>query len=143
MADSIPFKKDARFRSVVSLASVPDYQDREHILSALRDLLLPFGSMQEIVKPGQKVLLKVNLLAPARPEQAVTTHPELLRAVIRLVKEAGGIPLIGDGPGVGDTLTNMKSCGMSQVAEQEGAEILNFQKQRFRRSQQPGGKRVY
>ncbi len=127
MPDHIPFAKDARFRSVVSLAAVPDYQDPEQIVSALRALLLPFGGMQEFVKPGQKVLLKVNLLAPARPEQAVTTHPELLRGVIRLVKEAGGIPLIGDGPGVGDTLTNMKSCGMSQVAEQEGAEILNFQ----------------
>lgn len=127
MAENSTFVKDARFRSVVALASVPDYEDRERILSALRELLKPFGGMQGIVKPGQKVLLKVNLLAPARPEQAVTTHPELLRGVIRLVKEAGGIPLIGDGPGVGDTLTNMKSCGMSQVAEQEGAGILNFQ----------------
>ncbi len=127
MAEAVSFLLDSRYRSVVSLAAVPDYQDRERILSALRDLLLPFGGMQGIVKPGQKVLLKVNLLAPARPEQAVTTHPELLRAVIRLVKEAGGIPLIGDGPGVGDTFTNMKFCGMSQVAEQENAEILNFQ----------------
>ena len=127
MADNILLAKEARFRSVVAVAAVPDYQDRERILSALRELLQPFGGMQGIVKPGQKVLLKVNLLAPARPEQAVTTHPELLRGVIRLVKEAGGLPLIGDGPGVGDTLTNMKACGMSQVAEEEGAAILNFQ----------------
>ena len=127
MAENILLAKEARFRSVVAVAAVPDYQDRERILSALRELLQPFGGMQGIVKPGQKVLLKVNLLAPARPEQAVTTHPELLRGVIRLVKEAGGLPLIGDGPGVGDTLTNMKACGMSQVAEEEGAAILNFQ----------------
>jgi len=115
------------FRSTVSLAAVPDYQDQDRILAALRELLNPFGGMQALVQPGQKVLLKVNLLAPARPEQAVTTHPELLRSVIRLVKEAGGIPMIGDGPGVGDTLTNMKACGMQQIAREENAEILNFQ----------------
>ena len=112
--------------STVSLARLESYDDFEALLAALRELLRPLGGMSAFVRPGQRVLLKVNLLAPARPEQAVTTHPELLRGVIRLVKEAGGIACVGDGPGVGDTLTNLKACGMAKVIEEEGAEALLF-----------------
>ncbi len=39
--------------------------------------------MAAFVSPGQRVLLKVNLLSRALPERAVTTHPEFVRAVIR------------------------------------------------------------
>ncbi|MEI6132450.1 MAG: DUF362 domain-containing protein [Bacillota bacterium] len=89
--------------------------------------LLPLGGIEEFVKPGAKVVIKPNLLMSAKPESGTTTHPEAVRAVIRLVKEAGGIPLIVESPG-GPT-TGMfvkgvfKNCGISKVAEEEGAEI--------------------
>ena len=35
---------------------------------------------------NQEVLLKANLLAPRPPEDAVTTHPEVLRGVIRSLR---------------------------------------------------------
>lgn len=62
----------------------------------LKKLLLPLGGMACFVKKGDKVLLKVNLLSPREPEKAVTTHPEIVRAVARAVKKAGGLPYIGD-----------------------------------------------
>ena len=48
--------------------------------------LAPFGGMRGIVQPGQTVLLKPNLVAPSHPDLAVTTHPAILRGVLRLVR---------------------------------------------------------
>ena len=51
--------------------------------------LAPFGGMAAVVKPGQTVLLKPNLLSPRPPEQAVTTHPALVAALVRACRQAG------------------------------------------------------
>jgi uncharacterized protein (DUF362 family)/ferredoxin len=111
---------------VVSLAAVPGYDDFPLLLSRLREAMQDLGGMEAFVQPGQRVLLKANLVAPTRPEQAVTTHPAVLRAVIRLVQEAGGIACVGDGPGVGDTRTAMAVGGLLAVVQEEGAEMLEF-----------------
>ncbi len=79
------------------------------------------------IKPGQKVLLKVNALMAADPEQAITTHPALVAAVIKKVKQLGGIPFVGDSPG--DSSANiekvLQKCGFTGL----GAEIANFHKE--------------
>lgn len=77
---------------------------------------------------GKKVLVKPNMLSANAPEKAVTTHPEVLRAFIRLCR-AGGASLIsvGDSPGwqsgnmVGD------ASGLRAVTREEGAQWANFQ----------------
>ena len=61
-------------------------------------LLEPLGGMGRFVEKGDKVLLKVNLLSARDPDTAVTTHPEMVRAVAMAVKKAGGRPYIGDSP---------------------------------------------
>ena len=81
----------------VSIARCPDYTRVEEVLESC---LEPLGGMGRYVSPGQKVLLKPNLLAAAEPETAITTHPSVVRAVARLVKRAGGRPIVADSPGV-------------------------------------------
>lgn len=92
-------------------------------------LLDPIGGIGRFVKKGDQVLLKMNLLSARGPEDAVTTHPEFLRAVAREVKKAGGIPYIGDSPaGVfsGRSLSKAyKQTGIERVAKEEGI-ALNF-----------------
>ncbi len=106
----------------VSLVALEQYEDFPALMTALERALSPFGGMESLVHPGERVLLKANLLAPARPEEAVTTHPQVLRAVIRLVKAAGAAQiLVGDGPGVGETEENMRVCGLLAVCQEEGA----------------------
>ena len=100
--------------------------DRAEIKSAVIRLLEPLGGMSEFVKPGERVLLKPNMLAAKPPQAAVTTHPEVLRAVIELVKESGGIPLVGDSPGVGRFKTVAEKSGMLQVILETGAELVGF-----------------
>jgi len=65
----------------------------------IEQLLEPLGGMERFVKRDERVLLKVNLLSAKKPEKAVTTHPEFVRAVAMAVRGVGGHPFIGDSPG--------------------------------------------
>jgi uncharacterized protein (DUF362 family) len=47
-------------------------------------------------------------LSPKEPSKAVTTHPEIVRVVIKLVKEAGAVPIVGDSPG--GAIKKYKKC---------------------------------
>ena len=109
----------------VSIESVPTYE-REQVASGLRRLLEPLGGMAAFVRPGERVLLKPNLLMAKPPEAAVTTHPEVVRAVILEVQRAGAIPLVGDSPGVGSYKKIAEKCGIAAVCAETGAELVEF-----------------
>ena len=100
--------------------------DRQLIKDALARLLEPLGGIGTFVRPGERVLLKVNLLAGKAPEKAVTTHPEVVRGVIELVQAAGGIPLVGDSPGVGGLKSMAHKTGILAVVEATGARLVEF-----------------
>jgi len=96
------------------------------VQAGLLRLLEPLGGMAAFVKPGERVLIKPNMLSAKPPEAAVTTHPELLRAVIGLVQQAGGVALVGDSPGFGTLRSVAKRSGMLRVIEESGAELVEF-----------------
>ena len=89
-------------------------------------LLEPLGGMPAFVAVGERVLIKPNLLAAKNPEQAVTTHPMLVRVVAELVREAGGIALIGDSPGLGGLLRVAQKSGIAAAADASGATLVEF-----------------
>jgi len=76
------------------------------------------------------VLLKANLLAPSDPAASVTTHPAVVRAVIEMVKDAGGVPIVADSPGyfyAGGKCRALTVCGLKDVADELGVESLQFE----------------
>jgi uncharacterized protein (DUF362 family)/Pyruvate/2-oxoacid:ferredoxin oxidoreductase delta subunit len=76
---------------------------------------------------GKKVLLKPNLLSGSAPDKAVTTHPEVLRGVIKLIQSRGASSVVvGDSPGVGSPLVAAKKAGLIPVCEETGAEWVVF-----------------
>lgn len=111
--------------TTVSLQALPDYTP-DRVLAAMRACLAPWGGMSAFVRPGQRVLLKPNLLGPFPVERAVTTHPAVVRAAIRLVQEAGGRPCVGDSPAMGLTAGVRSICGLDAVLAETGAEWLDF-----------------
>ena len=84
----------------VCITRCPSYDDAE-VSRALQEVTAPFGGFGAAVRPGQRVVLKVNLLRGSRPEQAVTTHPAVVAAVARAVRDAGATAVLADSPGSG------------------------------------------
>ncbi|MDO9065880.1 MAG: DUF362 domain-containing protein, partial [Chloroflexota bacterium] len=116
--------------SDVSLVRCEDY-DRRRVETALRACLDALGGMSRYVRPGDKVLIKPNLLRGSKPEAAIVTHPEVVRAAVRLAQEAGGIATIIDSPGGPSNESLMRRAyhlaGWDAVAEETGATLsYNF-----------------
>jgi len=111
----------------VAFVHCADYEGGR-VFDAVRKAVDLVGGMSKFVSPKMRVLVKPNLLSARPPEDAVCTHPEVVRAVVRLVKEAGGIPLIGDSPGgYGANIEDIfEKSGMRAVAREEGAELVKF-----------------
>ncbi|MDT8442233.1 MAG: DUF362 domain-containing protein [Desulfuromonadales bacterium] len=109
----------------VSLQSLRDYNP-DRVKTALQNLLEPFGGIATFVKPGQRVLIKPNMLAGKAPEKAVTTHPEIVRQTILLAQAAGGTVSVGDSPGLGRPREVARKCGILQVIEETGATFAPF-----------------
>lgn len=83
----------------------------------------------KLIKSGDNVVIKPNLVIRKNPDEAATTHPEFIAAIIRAVKRRGGVPIIAESPGGPYNTFNLKSvyagCGMEEIARREGAR-LNF-----------------
>ena len=114
-------------RERVSLARCAGY-DLEEVEASLRAALAPLGGIEAFVRPGQRVVLKPNLLRPASPDAAATTHPAVVAAVARLVVAAGAEALILDssgGPNSTAYLTMVhRTTGMTWAAEASGARLV-------------------
>ena len=101
----------------------------EEVENKLTELLAMMNGMGSFVKPGEKIVLKVNLLQSAKPAKAVTTHPAVVAAAARLVKKEGAIPIITDSPGSGYAYNKKnlektyRVCGLDTVAEEDGIEL--------------------
>jgi len=115
-------------KPLVSLERCPSY-DPPIVQDAVRAALEPLGGISRFVRPGQRVLLKPNLLVPRPPEDAITTHPVLVAAMIALVQSVGATPVVGDSPGlITQGIENVwRETGMAAVCEEAGVELLSFE----------------
>ncbi|MGF1515514.1 MAG: DUF362 domain-containing protein [Elainellaceae cyanobacterium] len=112
----------------VSLLRAAHYdRDLEANLAAL---LAPLGGIAAFVKPGDRVLLKPNLLTGARPTHECTTRPEIVAAVGQMVIDAGGKPFLGDSPAFGSAKGVAKANGYLPMLERLGISVVEFSGQR-------------
>jgi len=112
---------------IVALVACADYTPAV-VDAAVRRTVDLLGGMTAFVKPGQRVLLKPNLVRAMAPELAATTHPTIVAAVAKLVIEAGGIPVIVESPGGPATAAWVRNAfrktGIADAAASSGA-LLN------------------
>lgn len=105
----------------------PDYAP-ENVARAVDDLVARLGGWTAFVKPGDRVLVKVNMLSDHAPEDAVTTHPEVLRAVLRGLLAAGAKPKVGDSPASAVGVPRIwRKTGVQAVCEAEGVPLVPFE----------------
>lgn len=84
------------------------------------------GPMSDLIHPGDRVLIKPNLLDASPLDKRVTTDPALVRAVAALAKDAGGRVSIGDSPGLDSGLRVARKCGLDKVASELGCELVEL-----------------
>jgi uncharacterized protein (DUF362 family) len=86
------------------------------------------GGMRNIVKRDDKVLIKINTVVPSPPNNGFTTDPRMLEALIELVKEQNPACIqVGERCAQGaDTMTAMIGCGIKDVTDRTGVELLPF-----------------
>ncbi len=103
----------------------------EAVEKSVRQSLELIGGIGQFVKPGNKVLLKINLLSAQPPEKAVTTHPAVVRAMVRVIKELGAVPVIGDSPSgaIKGIEHHWTQTGIKDIARQENIELIPFETQ--------------
>ena len=109
----------------VALCACPDYDDT-NVTSAVERAVTLCGGMEKFVRPGQQVLLKPNMLSAAPLADRVTTDPEVVRAVGKLVLKAGGRVIIGDSPAIDKVARISRVIGMKEVADELGADVIEF-----------------
>ncbi len=115
----------------VSIVRCPDYSLTKRAIAEALELV---GGLESSIDPGDRVLLKPNILAASPPEAAATTHPYVVASMCEFVLQAGGKPIVGDGSGIsrpGATAKALKASGIEEAARKAGANIVNFETSGF------------
>ena len=93
-------------------------------LATIKAAIESLGGMSKFVRKGDTVLLKPNVAFDRAAVLGATTHPDALRAVARLVREAGAKEIIvADNPINSPAGCFMKS-GLAQVANELDLKIV-------------------
>lgn len=116
---------DTRQEPVVAVCRCSSYDSAEvkRAVSRQFDLL---GGIDRFIEPGQRVLIKPNLIVPRSSEVPAQTHPEVVYAIADCVKNAGAIPLVGDSPAWSDTQSCLKVLGILPRLKELGVEVVSL-----------------
>ena len=115
---------------IVSTVRCDDYS-REKVAKSVAECIDLLGGLGKFVRKGDRILVKPNLLRASPIEKGVTTHPEIVFAISKLLQDHGCNVLIGDSPGGGTPYTeralrkSYHAAGLDAVAKELGVE-LNF-----------------
>jgi len=112
-------------RSRVALVRCETY-DRAAVYAALERGIELLGGVDRFVSPGERILLKPNVLAGDAPEAAVTTHPAVLEGCIRLFRSAGARVSFGDSPCVEGPSRGLERAGLLAAGLRAGADLGDF-----------------
>ncbi|MCU0597853.1 MAG: DUF362 domain-containing protein [Desulfobacterales bacterium] len=112
----------------VSLLRCDKYENRV-LKDVIRQSLANIGFDLKSLKKA-RVVVKPNLLMPAKDEKAIITHSEFFRAVVQIVKQSGGIPVLLESPAIHSLERTIKKTSYAQVVESEGIEVGNPTKTR-------------
>jgi uncharacterized protein (DUF362 family) len=100
------------------------------------------GGIETFIKPGDRVLLKVNAAFASPPALSATTHPQLVAEMVRLCLKAGAASVsVTDNP-INDPASCFSLTGISRAAESVGGQVILPQEKFFRPITVPGGRLI-
>ncbi|MBM3298836.1 MAG: DUF362 domain-containing protein, partial [Deltaproteobacteria bacterium] len=109
-------------KSKVAIVTAKTYDEAER---AVREALDMLGGAKNFVKQTDVVLIKPNMIAATKPEEAEVTHPAMVEAVVRVFKETGATVKVGEQTGWhGDPEVTFLVTGMREAALRGGADAI-------------------
>lgn len=128
-------------KSKVSIVKTSPKPDFEAIRKAINKALDLIGGIEDLIKPGKKVLLNPSWVAPpTEPEKGCITQAEVTRAVADIVRERGARAIIAESSAVGvDSEKVIAGSGYRQLRE-SGYEVIDLKKTETTMIAVPAGK---
>lgn len=102
-------------RAAVAAIRCSSY-DPQALETALERQFQLLGGLDRFVRPGDRVLIKPNFIAPKPVSQPAQTHPQMILTVARLLTDLGAKPCVGDSPAWGTVF----SCASALEGLTEG-----------------------
>lgn len=112
----------------ICVTNTPSYE--KDIVKASIDQHFQLLNLHQKIRPEMRVLIKPNLLMKRTPEEATTSHPQVIAAIIENLQAIGVKEIvIADSPGGRYTVNQLKgiyeTTGMQALADTYGV-TLNF-----------------
>ncbi|MFQ5715973.1 MAG: DUF362 domain-containing protein [Nitrospinales bacterium] len=114
-------------KSKIVLRKIETY-DPKRVEAFVRDVVDLFSSSGKgLFQSGQKVLLKPNLLRRDPPHKCVTTHPVVVAAVCRVLRDCGVKQIdIGDSPAMGSVRHVARGAGYDPLLKRYGVRVVEL-----------------
>ncbi len=107
-------------RSQVAIVYCDSY-DEDKVYKAMSEGIAALGGLESFVNRDEHILVKPNFLVAAKPDKAVTTHPAVIKGMLRILNEQGFIHVAcGDSPGHGSLENALKAAGLSEAIKEYG-----------------------
>lgn len=117
-------------KAKVSIVRAHEY-DYAQLYEAIEKSIKLIGGLERIVKPGDRVFVKINHLSPpSLPEKGIITHPVFTEAVLELLKTVAVDITVGDDieSGSGD---GFRLSGFRRMCERVGVRLVNLKEDGF------------
>lgn len=113
-------------KSKVILLPCDSYRE-ELVYEKIKEGLKLLGGIDSLIKREDRILLKPNLLKRAEVDKAVITHPSVVGAIGRILREEGYQDIIlADSCGTGTTRKVIKGTGMDSCLEKLKIPAVDF-----------------
>lgn len=113
-------------KSKVVLLPCGEY-DEEKVYTLLKQGLYLVGGVEALIPKDAKILLKPNLLKRAEVEKAVITHPVVVGAFARIMRENGYEQIVlADSCGHGTTQAVIRGTGMDTYLEKYQIPAIDY-----------------
>jgi uncharacterized protein (DUF362 family) len=128
-----------RGMSRVSIVKVAG-RDRAQVAAGVRQAIELAGGMADLIRPGMKVMIKPNMVAPPpSADSGACTSPLVCQAIADVVKELGARPIIAESSARGaDTEAAYRIMGYEELRRQ-GYEVVDLKQDKTVQVKLAGG----
>lgn len=114
----------------VMITRCSDYRT-DMVQQTLQDHLEQVPNLSQRLKPGDRILIKPNFIAPKPPNLPTQTHPCIILAMARLLKEYGARPIVGDSPAWGSAHQCARALGLLNPLNKMGIPLITLRRGRI------------